>query len=334
MRIHKRNDNGGIKLSICIPTYNFGEFIGETLESIIGQAGDEVEVIVGDGASTDNTEDVVRACQSKFPNISYHKFEKKGGIDLDLVRTVGLAKGDYCWLLSSDDVLRPGAIRRVLNEIQSGHAIYLCNRTDCDRSLNDIAHRYWLPKKHQDGVFDFSNRLELLEYLKSAQSLGALFSYISSIIVRRAAWEGIGDDGRLMGSNYAHVYKLFSIAQHGGKVKYIQDSLVSTRLFNDSFMVNGIARRYLIDLNGYQSLADHLFVDNSVRDAFKSVMRKEHKWYFLAGLASKVKSRGEWDELVSKLRSYGYHPAMLYMVGKLGRSKRVMACARCLRRIL
>ena len=33
-----------IKLSICIPTYNFGEFIGETLESIIGQAGDEVEM--------------------------------------------------------------------------------------------------------------------------------------------------------------------------------------------------------------------------------------------------------------------------------------------------
>lgn len=325
---------GDIKLSICIPTYNFGEFIGETLESIIEQAGDEVEIVVGDGASTDNTEEVVRGYQSKFPNIFYHKFERKGGIDLDLARTVGLAKGDYCWLLSSDDVLRPGAIQRVLDEIQFGHAIYLCNRTDCDRNLNDIAHRYWLSEKYHDGVFDFSNSLALLEYFKAAQSLGALFSYISSIIVRRAAWEGISDNGIFMGSNYAHVYKLFSIAQHGGAVKYIQDSLVSTRLFNDSFMANGIARRYLIDLNGYQSLADHLFGDMSVRDAFKSVMRREHKWYFLAGLANKVKDRGEWDELVSKLRSYGYHPAMLYMIGKLGSSKRTMACARYLRRIL
>lgn len=325
---------GGVKLSICIPTYNFSEFIGETLESIIEQAGDEVEIIVGDGASTDNTEEIVRGYQSRFPRIFYEKFEKKGGIDLDLSRTVGLAKGDYCWLLSSDDVLRLGAIRRILDEIQFGHAIYLCNRTDCDRNLNEISRQYWLSNKHVDRVFDFSNNLELLEYFKAAQSLGALFSYISSIIVRRAAWEGVSANEILMGSNYAHVYKLFSIAQNGGKVMYIQDSLISTRLFNDSFMANGIARRYLIDLNGYQKLADYLFVENSVRDAFKSVMRREHKWYFLAGLANKVKDRDEWNVLVGKLRSYGYHPAMLFVVGKMGRSRIMMAFTRCLRKLV
>lgn len=324
---------GNVKLSICIPTYNFGEFIGETIESIIEQAGDEVEIVVGDGASTDNTEEIIRGYQSRFPNIFYHKFERKGGIDLDLAKTVGLAKGDYCWLLSSDDVLRPGAIRRVLDEIQFGHAIYLCNRTDCDRSLNEISCSYWLLSKHGDGVFDFSDNSVLLGYLKSAQSLGALFSYISSIIVRRADWEGISEIGILMGSNYAHVFKLFSIAQSGGKVGYIKDSLVSTRLFNDSFMVNGIARRYLIDLNGYQILADHLFIDNNVREAFKSVMRREHKWYFLAGLANKVKDRDEWNVLVGKLRSYGYHPAMLFAVGKLGRSRMMMAFTRYLRKL-
>lgn len=321
-----------IKLSICIPTYNFGEFIGETLESIIEQAGDEVEIIVGDGASSDNTEEIVRGYQSRFPRLTYEKFEKKGGIDLDLSRTIGLAKGEYCWLLSSDDVLRPGAIRRILDEIQFGHAIYLCNRTDCDRSLNEISRSYWLSNNHEDGVFDFSDSTVLLGYLKSAQSLGALFSYISSIIVRRADWECISNNKSLMGSNYAHVFKLFSIANNGGKIKYIQDSLISTRLFNDSFMANGIARRYLIDLNGYQMLADQLFVDNSVREAFKSVMRREHKWYFLAGLANKVKDRDEWNVLVGKLRSYGYHPSMLFVVGKLGRSKWMMDCMRYVRR--
>ncbi len=321
------------QLSICIPTYNFGEFIGETLESIIGQAGDDVEIVVGDGASTDNTEEVVRRYQPRFPKLFYEKFEKKGGIDMDLARTVGLASGDYCWLLSSDDVLRPGAIRRVLDEIKFGHAIYLCNRTDCDRSLNEISRSYWLPNKHEDGVFDFSDNSVLLGYLKSAQSLGALFSYISSIIVRRDDWDRIGNNEIFMGSNYAHVYKLFFIAQNGGKVMYIQDSLISTRLFNDSFMANGIARRYLIDLNGYQMLADHLFVDNSVREAFKSIMRREHKWYFLAGLANKVEGRDEWNMLVGKLRSYSYHPVMLFAVGKLGRSKWVMASVRYIRRM-
>lgn len=323
---------GSIKLSICIPTYNFGEFIGETLESILNQSGDEVEIVVGDGASTDDTEEVVRGYQSRFPNIFYYKFEKKGGIDLDLAKTVGMAKGDYCWLLSSDDVLKLGAIRRILDEIKYGHSIYLCNRTDCDRNLNEISRQYWLSNKYNDDVFDFSDSAMLLEYFIAARSLGALFSYISSIIVRRAAWEAVSANEILMGSNYAHVYKLFSIAKNGGKVRYIKDSLVSTRLFNDSFMANGIARRYLIDLNGYQMLADQLFVENSVREAFKSVMRREHKWYFLAGLANKVKDRDEWNVLVGKLRSYGFHPAMLLVVGKLGRSKWVMDCVRYVRR--
>ncbi len=317
-----------ICLSICIPTYNFGEFIGETLESIIRQAGDEVEIIVGDGASTDNTEDIVRRYQADFPNLTYHNFGKKGGVDLDIAKTVELARGDYCWLLSSDDVLRPGAIRRILDEIQFGHAIYLCNRMDCDRNLNDRAHAFWLSKNQEDCVFDFSDNTMLLGYLQSAQSLGALFSYLSSLIVRREEWEGASTNEIFLGSNYAHVYKLFSIAKNGEKVKYIRDALVSARFDNDSFMVNGIAKRYLIDLNGYLLLADHLFDDVNVRDAFKSVMRRAHKWYWFAGVSNRTQDRNEWDDLERKLLSYGYRPILLFIAKKMGESKRILAFAR------
>ena len=70
-----------IRLSICMPTYNFGRFIGEALDSIMKQATDEVEIIVLDGASTDNTLDVVRSFQARFPRIYYHCLSRRGGID-------------------------------------------------------------------------------------------------------------------------------------------------------------------------------------------------------------------------------------------------------------
>lgn len=321
------------KLSICIPTYNFGEFIGETLESIIEQADDEIEIIVGDGASTDNTEKIVKSFQSWFPRLTYEKFEKKGGIDLDLAKTIELANGRYCWLMSSDDVLMPGAIRRILDEIELGHSIYLCNRTNCDRDLNEISRSYWLSNKTEDNVYDFSDDTELIRYLNSAKSLGALFSYISSIIVRREDWDNIINEKIVMGTNYAHVYKLFSIAKNGGRVKYLQDSFISTRLFNDSFMANGIAKRFLIDLNGYQILGDQLFVNDNMLKAFMSVMRNEHKWYYMPGLVNKLSDDDEWDLLAVKLRSYGYNPVFLYVAGKLGRWKLLIDFLRYFRRM-
>ena len=46
-------------LSICIATLNRGNFIGETLDSILSQITPEIEIVIIDGASTDNTEEVI-----------------------------------------------------------------------------------------------------------------------------------------------------------------------------------------------------------------------------------------------------------------------------------
>ena len=308
-----------IKLSICIPTYNFGKFIGETLDSILHQYQNDIEIIVGDGASTDNTEEIIKDYLSDFPGcISYYKFDVKGGIDRDLIRTIEMARGEYCWLLSSDDVLRPEAIARVLNEIQVGHSIYLCNRWECDQNLNKPSSQLWLSEDFNDQVFNLSNSKELHSYLKSAQSLGALFSFMSSIIVKRSVWMGIDNPQVLMGSNYAHVYRLFSIAMNGGLLKYIEEPLISARFGNDSFMEHGLAKRFLIDLNGYQLLANKLFQDQALKNKFKSVMRKEHQWYKLPSLAGKIKIEDDWIKLSEGFRSFGYHPALLYASRKLG----------------
>src|SRR5580658_6364649 len=86
-----RDGNAAMRLSICIPTYNFGAFIGETLESIAAQLQDGVEVVVLDGGSTDETAEVVGAFAQRHPQIRYHRQPERGGIDRDMARTVALA---------------------------------------------------------------------------------------------------------------------------------------------------------------------------------------------------------------------------------------------------
>ena len=102
-----------IRLSICMPTYNFGRFIGDALESILRQAADDVEIVVLDGASTDNTSEVVRSFQARFPKLHYHRRDRRGGIDRDMAHAVELANGEYCWFMTDDDLLKPGAITEI-----------------------------------------------------------------------------------------------------------------------------------------------------------------------------------------------------------------------------
>lgn len=319
-----------IRLSICIPTYNFGSFIGETLKSIIDQADAGVELIIVDGASTDNTADVVRKFQKHYPNITYLHLPEKGGIDKDLATTIDLARGDYCWLMSSDDVIKTGAIRRMIREIESGHDIYLCNRTECDVTLTPLRDHPWLAKDVPDKIFTFSTGHDFVDYFNSARSIGALFSYMSSIVVKREKWNAIPYDGKMEGSNYAHTARLFSLLQQGCALKYIREPLVLWRGDNDSFSVSGVVRRYLIDFDGYLLLANTLFSDVDVRRAFLSVMRREHSWYEFAELKSKIGSIAQWNDLEEKLREYGYSWVGLIIVRSLGSLDYFMMAARFL----
>ena len=127
-----------IPLSICIPTYNYGQFIGQTLDSLLPQIPKEVEVIVFDGGSTDGTADVVAARRRDYTQLTYFHQNFRGGIDRDIEKVVSLARGKYCWLFSADDIMLPGAIDKLLEVIKSNDDVYLCEHVLCNFEMEPI----------------------------------------------------------------------------------------------------------------------------------------------------------------------------------------------------
>lgn len=65
------------KVSICIPTFNRSDLLGEALQSVINQDFESMEILVVDNASIDNTEEVVKEYISFDQRVRYVKNKKK-----------------------------------------------------------------------------------------------------------------------------------------------------------------------------------------------------------------------------------------------------------------
>ena len=97
-------------ISIITPSYNQGQFIRETIDSVLTQDYDNVELIVMDGGSTDLTVDVLKSFNDK--RLSWIS-EPDNGQSEAINKGLKQATGDLFTWLNSDDVLLPGALRHV-----------------------------------------------------------------------------------------------------------------------------------------------------------------------------------------------------------------------------
>lgn len=306
-----------ICLSFCIPTYNRANYIGETLDSIINQSDDSIEIVICDNASTDNTEEVVRQAKLRFPNITYYRWPKNMGADLNYLKTVELAKGEFCWFLGSDDVIKKDAIARIKEEILENNDIYLCSEYFCDRKLKPYAKHYLLPEKIPSRVFNLSTHDELLEYFQLAQSHSALFGYLSSIIFKREKWESIVYDNSYTGTLYSHMFMLFSFIEIGCSLKYIREPLVYWRSGNDSFGGPGkIQSRYMIDVDGFSKIMETFFrKDQIILTAFRGAFRRHHPLKNMAHLRLHTNRKIDWEDIEKKLvNDYEYDANTLALI--------------------
>jgi abequosyltransferase len=246
-------------LSICIPTFNFGAFIGQTLDSILAQAREGVEVIVLDGGSTDDTGVVVRKMLESNPGLSYHPQGFRGGIDRDIETTVGLARGRYCWLFSADDIMLPGAVNKVLGAIQSGNDIYVCEHGLCDIAMKPITDHPTFDGINRGRLFDLAAPPDKAAYFAHARTSEAFFSFMAAPIFKRELWNRVTVPESFRGTCWIVAGRLLSTFSNGPRIEYMGEKLLEKRGDNDSFADKGIVNRCRIAVEAFQQVAHHIF---------------------------------------------------------------------------
>ena len=95
--------------SICIPLYNHEKYVGQTIQSVLDQDFEDFEIIVADNCSTDGSREVVKAFDD--PRIRLIENRYNIGFAPNLQQVTRFARGRFINLLSSDDVMQPGALR-------------------------------------------------------------------------------------------------------------------------------------------------------------------------------------------------------------------------------
>lgn len=269
-------------LSICIPTYNYGSFIGQALDSILAQLAPEVEVIVLDGGSTDNTEAEVRARQSGCASLIYFRQEFRGGIDRDIETVVGMARGEYCWLFSADDVMRPGAIKQVLAAMQSQDDVYICEHVLCDIDMSPVGAYPPFNGIKQARTFDLGDRLQRLDYFRLARTSEAFFSFLAGPIFKKKVWDGAVVPDSFRGTCWIVAGHLLSMIPQGITVRYLCQVMVHKREGNDSFSGGSLIKRCKIGIQNFQHVGDQIFGKSSYEARhIRRVLHRDVPWFTL-----------------------------------------------------
>lgn len=128
-------------LSICIPTYNRSKYLDKCLKSIFDYVGDDknIEVVVSDNNSEDNTKEIVDKYMSMYNNLKYFKNEQNIGVDRNITEALNRGTGKFLASHGDDDYFAPLSIYKIINKLYENRecsVFYMFNRTNASEKKN------------------------------------------------------------------------------------------------------------------------------------------------------------------------------------------------------
>ncbi len=217
-------------LSLCFPTYNRASLLDGALRAALSQitpllAG-QVEVVVLDNASPDETPQVVAEVQAQYPGVRVRSVRRPENIgpDANFCTASAEAAGEFVYLLSDDDVLLPGAVATLLGLLQAYPTLDAV-------ALNVREFRKSAAETEDKGFFKIQDRL-VQSKDEALILLGTHLTFISCIAFRRANVLG-RDYAARYDTNLAQAYMFLDALAPGNGMYVVQTPLLAKRADNN-----------------------------------------------------------------------------------------------------
>ena len=250
------------RITVAITSYNYAQYIANTVSSVLGQDMAQIEVLIVDDASTDDTDAVIAPFLAD-PRVRYIKNPANIGVTQNHNRALALARGANIIFVSSDDMLLPGHLRRCHDYLDAHPDIdivytgaLLMNAAAEPTRVRHVIGQ--LPVDYDGGRNEFAQQLSEGCYVP-----------IVTMLVRRAVYDELGGfDNDFIASDYEIMTRW---AAAGKRFGYLRSPSAAIRMHREQttglkFIRSGndlgdylaILERYIVPANfrlvyGYQA---------------------------------------------------------------------------------
>ena len=219
------------KVSIITASYNYAEYIGQTIESVINQTYTDWEMIIIDDGSIDNSIDIINNYVQKDDRITLltHPYNENCGLIETLKLGISKADSKYLVFLESDDYIREDYLEKKLSFFQKNPNVGLvyndiqtfgAEQTVTQKRYFWLIRNYW--KKHNYPHF-LSDKFYIRNYIPT----------FSCVMLKKELLDGINWQ-----SSHAACIDWWIWAQISGKATcyFYPDKLTFWQLHNDSYL--------------------------------------------------------------------------------------------------
>lgn len=212
--------NKAPRVSVVIPTYNSGAIAVEAVESVLAQTYQDLEIVVVDDGSTDNTEQAIRQFGDR---VRYLKQENQG---VSAARNTGIkhSRGEYIAFLDSDDLWAPDKLAEEVPWLDADPTLGLVY---CDWAVvsgADVLHASYLENLPASSGYVFDGLVQ------------SGFILTSGVVVRRTCLEDVGDFDKALA--IAQDYDLWLRISYRWKVQLVTKRLFTKRNLDGSLSSN------------------------------------------------------------------------------------------------